>query len=176
MRRLSDYFRALVWQSGLGYIALWCVAIWTLDEGPAVFGRSGVCQPDTAKVLFYWVCDAASSLSILASASNAALTATVWAPVYIAAATVRPDAILIAAPIVAAHAFGLPAAIFVTMRLMLTLFQIPRGIFSRKKPDAVTPAPTPERKLPDAAKPSRLRYRTNVKPRANFGLRGTPRA
>jgi len=86
MRRLRDYCRFVAWQAGLGYLLLWAVTFWTLDEGASVFGKSGVCFPDEAKVLFYWVCDPASPLTILASIANAALTATVWAPVYLAAA------------------------------------------------------------------------------------------
>ena len=88
MRRLKDYLRFVAWQIGIGYLLLWAVTFWTLDEGAAVFGKSGVCYPDAAKVLFYWVCEATSPLAILASVANVALTATVWAPVYLAAATV----------------------------------------------------------------------------------------
>ena len=87
MRRLKDYCRLLAWQTGVSYLLLWAVTVWALDEGATVFGKSGVCYPDEAKVLFYWVCEAASPYSILASVVNFALTATVWAPVYVAAAT-----------------------------------------------------------------------------------------
>jgi hypothetical protein len=100
MRRLKDYCRLLAWQTGVSYLLLWAVTVWALDEGATVFGKSGVCYPDEAKVLFYWVCQASSPLSILASVVNFALTATVWAPVYLAAATAQPDALIIAAPIV----------------------------------------------------------------------------
>jgi hypothetical protein len=121
MPRFREYLRILVWNAGLGYVALWTVTLWALDDG-GVFDRSGVCRPDTAKVLFYWMCDPASAYGILAAVVNAALTMTVWAPVYIAAATVQSDAIAIALPIVAVHVIGLPAAIFVSMRLLLMLF------------------------------------------------------
>ena len=121
MRRLSDYLKFLTWQAGLGYLALWAVTFWTLDEGARVFGRSGVCVPDTARVLFYWVCDPGSLHGILATLSNVALTATVWAPVYVAAATVKPDALAIALPIVLVHMIGLPTALFVLIRLFSTL-------------------------------------------------------
>ena len=66
MRRLKHYLKIVVWQTGLGYLLLWAVTFWALDEGATVFGKSGVCYPDEAKVLFYWVCDAASPLAILA--------------------------------------------------------------------------------------------------------------
>ena len=168
MRRLNDYFRFAVWQSGLGYIVLWCLTFWALDEGPAIFGRSGVCHPDEAKVLFYWVCDPASALSILASLVNTAFTVTIWSPVYVAAATVRPDAIALAAPIIGAHVIGLPAAIFVAIRVMLTIFQVPRGLRRRKQKDenemADLPVKTARRTIPAR------RYKT-VKPRSTFGLR-----
>jgi hypothetical protein len=52
------------------------------------------------------------------SVVNSALTTTVWAPVYVAAATVDPNAAIIAAPIVAVHAFGLPLGILVLIRLL----------------------------------------------------------
>ncbi len=168
MRRLSDYLRFLVWQSGVSYVALWAVTLWTLNEGAAVFGRSGVCHPDAAKVLFYWVCNPASALSILAALSNTALTATVWAPVYVAAATVRPDAIALAAPILAVHLIGLPAAIFVTIRFMLIVFQVPRSLLRRDAGD------DPPEVLLRQAVPPQAPALPKVKPRQNFGLRGVP--
>jgi hypothetical protein len=130
MRRVKDYIGVLAWQSGLGYIALWAIAYWSLDRGPTVFGHSAVCHPDNAQVLFYWVCDPDQPLAILAAVVNAALTVTVWAPVYIAAATVRPEAIAIAVPIVAAHVVGLPAALFVMIRVMLKFFELVRRAFA----------------------------------------------
>jgi hypothetical protein len=122
MQRLKDYFGFLAWQSGLGYIALWAIALWALDDGLVVFGQSGVCHVDRAAVLFYWTCAPASPLVMLAAIANAALTATIWAPVFIAAATVDPDAIIIALPIALVHAAGLPTAIFVFIRILLILF------------------------------------------------------
>ncbi len=165
MRRFRDYLRFLAWQSGLSYIALWALTFWTLDAGPAVFGNAG-CHADEAKVLFYWVCDPASPFSILASLANTALTATVWAPVYFAAATMRPDAVAIAGPIVLTHAIGLPTAIFVVMRLMLALFQVPRR-FVHSRDDGSAAIPRLQAPMPQGAR----RWKT-VKPRSNFGLRG----
>ena len=90
MRCFKTCFNTFVWQAGVGYLALWAITYWTLDQGAIVFGQSGVCHPDAAKVLFYWVCDAASPYAFLAALANFALTVTVWSPVYIAAATVDP--------------------------------------------------------------------------------------
>ena len=182
MRRLQDYIRFLVWQSGIGYVLLWVVTFWTLDYGQAIFGASG-CHPDQAKVLFYWICDSDNPLAMLATLANTALTATVWAPVYIAAATVRPDAISIAAPIVGVHLIGLPAAIFVTIRLMLQFFLIPRRLARRMQhiesesltaaagPAAAKPAAP---RAPDTAMIEMRLPRTMkpVSPRSEFGLRG----
>ena len=134
MRRLKDYLRFVAWQIGIGYLLLWAVTFWTLDEGAAVFGKSGVCYPDAAKVLFYWVCEATSPLAILASVANVALTATVWAPVYLAAATVEPDAITIAGPIVALHVIGLPLGIFVLIRMMAAVLDLRRRSGSGRAP------------------------------------------
>jgi hypothetical protein len=166
MRRLRDYCRILIWQTGIGYLLLWAVTLWTLDAGANVFGKSGVCYPDQAKVLFYWVCDAASPLAILAGIANVALTATVWAPVYIAAATVEPDAIAIALPIIAVHVFGLPLAIFVLVRMMAAVLDLRRRIPGRTRsaPLAAVPADPAERAPP-------TRPVEKVKPRAEFGLR-----
>lgn len=137
MQRLKDYARFIAWSSGLGYMALWALTFWTLNYGGAVFGRSGVCRPLSAQVLFYWSCDPGSALSFLASLINTALTITVWAPVYIAAATALPEAVPIAVPIVAAHVVGLPAALFVTIRSMSATFAFVRRISSRRAaPDA----------------------------------------
>lgn len=118
MRRLRDYCGILAWQTGLGYLLLWGVTYWTLAEGGSVFGRSGVCHADSAQVLFYWACDPASPLQILASVADFALTATVWAPVFVAAATVDPDAVNLALPIIALHVIGLPLGILVLIRLL----------------------------------------------------------
>ncbi len=168
MRRLRDYCRILIWQTGIGYMLLWAVTLWTLDEGATVFGKSGVCYPDQAKVLFYWVCDAASPLAILAGVANVALTATVWAPVYIAAATVQPDAVAIALPIVAVHVIGLPLAIFVLVRVMAAALDLRRRVPDRARsaPLAAVPANTAAVQQASPARPAK-----KVKPRAEFGLR-----
>ena len=168
MRRLRDYCRILIWQTGIGYMLLWAVTLWTLDGGATVFGKSGVCYPDQAKVLFYWVCDAASPLAILAGIANVALTATVWAPVYIAAATVEPDAVAIALPIIAVHVIGLPLAIFVLVRVMAAALDLRRRIPGRARsvpraPEPANPAAV-QRALP--ARPVK-----KIKPRGEFGLR-----
>jgi hypothetical protein len=183
MQRLKDYSRFIVWQTGLGYLLLWAVTYWTLDQGGAVFGKSGACYPDAAKVLFYWVCDGGGPLAVLASVSNAALTATVWAPVYPAAATVRPDAAAIAAPIVALHVVGLPLAIFVVMRILLAALDLRRVVGSPRASTAaasvalgpIAPgpvAPEPDRPVPvSARRPVPPRPALAVKPRNQFGLR-----
>ena len=165
MRRLKDYLRFLVWNAGLGYIALWLMTFWTFDYGGAVFGNSGVCQPADAKVLFYWTCDPASPLSILAALANTALTVTVWAPVYVAAATVDSSAIALALPIMLTHGLGLPAALLIIIRSMSGLFAIPRRLL-REKLSPPFAANVPARLAPRRT----MRF---VKPRASFGLRGT---
>jgi len=175
MRRLRDYFRFLIWQSGLGYAALWIVTFWTLDHGPAIFSQAAGCHPDQAKVMFYWACDPASPLSFLATIANTALTVTVWAPVYLAAATVRPDAISIAGPILAAHVIGLPAVIFITIRLMLEFFLLPRRL--ARQMQLVENGAAIESEAADRTLSCILETRTirrsppTAKPRANFGLR-----
>ena len=73
MRRFKEYLKFVAWQTGIGYVVLWLVTFWTLDEGAATFAASGACYPDTAAVLFYWVCAKTSPLGILASVANAAI-------------------------------------------------------------------------------------------------------
>jgi len=124
MQRLRDYSRIIAWQTGIGYLLLWAVAIWTLGEGVDVFGKSGVCYPDEARVLFYWVCETSSPLALLASVANGALTVTVWAPVYLAAATVQPAAVPLAAFLVVLHLVGLPLGVFVLARLFAMLLEL----------------------------------------------------
>jgi hypothetical protein len=172
MRRLLDYFSVAIWQAGLGYIALWASIFWALDAGPSVFGGSGVCHPDEARVLFYWVCDPASPLSMLAAIINTALTVTLWAPVYIAAATVRPEALAIATPIVLTHVVGLPAAIFVAIRLMLAVLEFPRRIFGSRAAKQKDPQPVA---IASEIIDEKLPYRPPGKPRSHFGLRGQSR-
>jgi hypothetical protein len=140
MRRLKDYLKVIAWQAGLGYLLIWAITFWTLDDGARVFGASGVCLPDQAKVLFYWACEAKSPLSILASLANAALTLTVWAPVYVAAATVKPDAMAIAVPILAVHAIGLPLGMFVLIRMLATALDLRRKIPNRARAREIAPA------------------------------------
>jgi hypothetical protein len=131
MQRLKDYCGIFAWQTGLGYLVLWGMAYWTLAHGAAVFGGSGVCHADSAQVLFYWACDPASPLAIPAGAANFALTATVWAPVFVAAATVDPDAVIIAVPIVGLHLLGLPLGILVLVRLSARSFDALRALRRR---------------------------------------------
>jgi hypothetical protein len=188
MRRIKDYLRVIAWQTGLGYLLLWAVTFWTLDEGATVFGKSGVCLPDQAKVLFYWVCEATSPLSILANLANAALTVTVWAPVYVAAATVDPDAIAIAMPILAVHLIGLPLGMFVLVRMMATALDLRRRIPGRGVPNDVaslhaTASAAAAVKMPASffsTAPQRVKpvgpvmpkpVRAVVPPRSEFGLR-----
>ena len=170
MRRIRDYHRFLVWNSGLGYIALWAITFWTLDYGQAVLGVRGGCAPDPNTVLFYWVCDSASPFSILAAVANSALTITVWAPVYVAAAIVRPEAIVLAVPIIGAHVLGLATAILVTARLALAFIRLVRGRL-RRKPDALAAMPVIAEAVvplvPAAGHPSR----PQVSARRIFGLR-----
>ncbi len=175
MSRLHDYARFMVWQSGLIYAALWIVTFWTLDYGPAIFSHSAGCHSASAKVMFYWACDPASPLAYLATIANTALTVTVWAPVYVAAATVRPEAVSIAGPILAAHVIGLPAMLFITIRLMLQFFLLPRRLARRMQLAdsgaaielaAVSPAEASVLET-SPARPSL----SPVKPRASFGLR-----
>lgn len=172
MQRLRGYWKLVVWQIGTGYLLLWAVTLWTLNQGAAVFGNSGVCRPDAAEVLFYWVCDAASPLSILANVANVALTVTVWAPVYLAAATVRPEAAAIAGPIIATHVIGLPLGLLALIRMMASAFDLRRRIAAgRAASSPSVPAAASEmsvRSAPAACAPPR-RY---VKPRNEFGLRG----
>jgi hypothetical protein len=182
MRRLRDYCRFLAWQGGLGYLLLWAVTFWALDEGASVFGKSGVCFPDEAKVLFYWVCDPASPLTILASVANAALTATVWAPVYLAAATAEAGAITIAGPIIALHLVGLPLALFVLIRLLATALDLRRAVGSARgpAPEVIAPPPAAIAAVPAAAAVAALplpprSHRLPIakaEPRSGFGLRG----
>jgi hypothetical protein len=191
MRRIKDYLRVIAWQTGLGYLLLWAVTFWTLDEGATVFGKSGVCLPDQAKVLFYWVCEATSPLSILANLANAALTVTVWAPVYVAAATVDPDAMAIAMPILAVHLIGLPLGMFVLVRMMATALDLRRRIPGHGVPSEMAPLHVVASAAPAAAAvtapasffstapqrakpvtPTIARPVKAVPPRSEFGLRG----
>jgi hypothetical protein len=131
MQRFKTYCGIAAWQTGLGYLVLWAITYWALADGAEVFGRSGVCRADSAQVLFYWTCDPASPLQILASVVNFALTATVWAPVFVAAATVQPDAIAVAVPIVAMHVIGLPLALLVVIRVLARACDGGRALWRR---------------------------------------------
>jgi hypothetical protein len=131
MQRLKDYCGIVAWQTGLGYLMLWGVTYWTLAQGGAFFGRSGVCHADSAQVLFYWACDPSSPLAILAGVANSALTVTVWAPVFVAAATVDPEAAIVAIPILAVHVLGLPLGLLVLIRLSVRACDAARAVRRR---------------------------------------------
>ncbi len=175
MSRLHDYGRFLVWQSGLIYAVLWIITFWTLDYGPAIFSHSAGCHSDNARVMFYWACNPESPLAYLAAVANTALTVTVWAPVYVAAATVRPEAASIAGPILAAHLIGLPAMLLVTIRLMLQFFLLPRRLAQRmqcaESGAAIEFAPASESMSSVLEMPPVRPSPSAVKPRAHFGLR-----
>jgi hypothetical protein len=165
MRRLKDYLHIAAGQLGLAYIALWAIAFIVLDYGPHLF--AGACRPIGTAFLFYWSCDPSSPLHFAADVANTALTATVWAPVYVAAATVRPDDLAIAAPILLVHLIGLPTALLVSIRLLARLVQMPRWLTRRRAEHGEEDEPMPPLRVlpPPAALPK-------VKPRDTFGLRG----
>jgi hypothetical protein len=173
MQRLKEYCRIVAWQTGLGYLLLWAVTFWTLDEGPAVFAHSGVCHPDLTAALFYWTCDPASPMQILASLANGALTATVWAPIYVAAATVVPAAIVVAGWIMAVHVIGLPLGLFVLIRGMTKAFDALRLVRSRiALADPAAPPPASDRTVASAGPLARVGPpRRPLARRPDFGLR-----
>lgn len=166
MHRLKTYLQIAIWQVGLAYIALWAVTFVVLDYGPHLF--DGVCRPIGAAFLFYWSCDPSSPLAFAAGIANTTLTATVWAPVYLAAATVSPGAIALAIPIMLVHLIGLPAALLVSIRLLARIVQMPRRLAGRHATDSDDDPLPALRMLPPPA-PSAL---PKVKPRDTFGLRG----
>ena len=127
-QRLLDYLRFLAWQSGISYILLWSMTWWALDYGSSVFGSSDLCRVAKIKILFYWACAPDSLLAVLAAAANAAFTLTIWAPVFVMLAVDNATMIPVAAPIVLAHAIGLPAAVYVAARVMLRLFVLVRRL------------------------------------------------
>jgi hypothetical protein len=182
MQRFKDYSNFVAWHAGLAYLLLWAVTFWTLDEGTLVFGKSG-CYPDSAKVLFYWVCEAGSPIGILASISNAALTATVWAPVFLAAASVQPypDAAAIAALIIAVHVIGLPLGILAVIRMLAAAFDWRSRLDDRghrRAPLAQAPGHVADAAAaPAAPEPASIqqimppRPLQKVRPRGQFGLR-----
>lgn len=164
MRRLKDYLHVAVAQLGFAYIALWAIAFVVLDYGPRIF--DGACRPVGAQLLFYWSCEPSSPLAFVAAVANSALSVTVWAPVYVAAATVRPDTLALAIPILLVHLAGLPAALLVSIRSLARIVEMPRWLAKRRCPQSDDTLP-PLRILTPAP-PAAPR----VKPRDTFGLRG----
>jgi hypothetical protein len=175
MQRLRDYARFLVWSSGLGYLALWSTTIWTVDYGSALFAKSGVCRPDATRELFYWACDPASPLAMLAALANTALTFTVWAPVYVAAAIVQPRLIVIAAPLAATHVIGLPAALLVTIRSAVAALAALRWLLRAAAMKLRASGSAGGETAPQAPRPARARARPAAcaGQRKTFGLRGS---
>jgi hypothetical protein len=164
MRRLKIYLSAAASQLGLAYLALWAVTFVVLDYGPHIFG--GACRPSGSQLLYYWTCEASWPLAFVAAIANTALSVTVWAPVYVAAATVRPDALALAIPILLVHLIGLPAALLVSIRALAQIVEAPRWLAKRRSPDNEDASP-PIRLLAPAP-PSAPK----IKPRDTFGLRG----
>lgn len=165
MRRLKDYLHVAASQIGFAYLALWAVTFVVMDYGPRIF--DGACRPVGSSLLFYWVCEASSPLTFMAAVANTALSVTVWAPVYVAAATVRPDALALAVPILLVHLIGLPAALLVSIRILARIVQTPRWLAKRPGRSDDEDALPPLRIL-GPAPPSAPK----IKPRNTFGLRG----
>jgi hypothetical protein len=161
--RLKRCLHIAATQLGLAYIALWAVTFVVLDYGPHLFEEA--CRPVGTRLLFYWNCDPSSPLAFLSNIANTALTATVWVPVYIAAATVHPDALPLAIPILLVHLIGLPTALLVAIRMLARIVQAPRRIAARRT-RALDEALPPLRMLPPVPAAPK------VKPRDTFGLRG----
>jgi len=171
MQRLRDYARFLVWSSGLGYLALWATTMWTLDYGTALFAKSGVCRPDATRELFYWACDPASPVAMLAALANTALTFTLWAPVYVAAAIVQPRLIVIAAPVAATHVIGLPAALLVTIRSAVAALAAVRWLLRAAATRLQAAGQAGDASAP---RPPQARPAARVGQRDTFGLRESP--
>ncbi len=171
MGRIKDYVRFIAWQTGLSYLLMWAVTFWALDYGAAVFGKSGVCHPNAAKELFYWVCDPSSPLSILSTVVNVALTATVWAPVYIAAASVQPDAMTVALPIILIHVVGLPLGLFVLVRTVAAVLDFGRRKARGGGKEIARSADLARPEQAKRANPAPPQPRKVVPPRSEFGLR-----
>jgi hypothetical protein len=62
------------------------------------------------------------------------VTVTVWGPVFVAAATVDPDALTIAVPIVAVHRVGLPLGLLIVIRVLPRAFDAVRAARRRHRP------------------------------------------
>ncbi len=164
MSRLKAYLHVATLQLGLAYIALWAITFVALDYGPHIFG--GVCRPVGSQLLFYWMCDSASPLAFVAALANTALSVTVWAPVYVAAATVQPGAIVLAVPILLVHLIGLPAALLVSIRSLARIVQLPRWLTKRRDSSDDEPASPPLRVLAPSQPAA-----PKIKARTTFGLR-----
>lgn len=169
MQRLKGYLGVIAWQIGLGYLALWAIAFVVLDHGPRLFGMSSTCHVETTQHLLRWVCDPGSPLTWLAGIANAAVTATVFAPVYLAAATVNPDAAAIAVAILLVHGIGLPTALLVLIRLLRGLFEAPRW-FARRRAEEMH-EPVPQTHIQRGALAPPPPPAKTLKPREAFGLR-----
>jgi hypothetical protein len=164
MPRLKLCLHVAAVQSGLAYIALWAITFLVLDYGPLIF--DGACRPVGSQLFFYWSCEASSPLAFAASIANTALATTVWAPISLAAATMRPDAFVLAIPILLVHLIGLSAALLLAIRLMVRIVDAPRRLRKASAQDGDNTMP-PLRTLAPAP-----RSAPKVKPRDTFGLRG----
>jgi hypothetical protein len=169
MQRRKGYLGIIAWQIGLGYIALWAIAFVVLDYSPRLFGMSPACHAETTQLMFRWVCDPGSPLVFLAGIANAVLTATIFAPVYLAAATVNPDAAAIAVAILLVHGIGLPTALLVLIRLLRGLFEAPRW-FARGRAEEMH-EPMPQTHIQRGALAPPPPPAKTVTPRETFGLR-----
>ncbi len=169
MQRLKDYIGFAAWHSAFVYAGLWTIAYWGLRTGPMVFGGSGACHIDYAPVLFYWNCEGGAPIALLAQTINWALTCTVWAPVYVAAAFAGTSAGGLAAAIVSVHLVGLPAALLIAVRLLQILLDSVIALVCRRPAGKREPSAS-ARALARALQAPRPRPR--VPPRETFGLRG----
>lgn len=117
---LRHLVKSLAWTCGLGYIAMWLIVFLSLDGAPIV-RSSPSCTALDGVVMVFWTCELHTPLWFLANLVNIAMSYTVWAPVFLAVASVDPAVIFIASTIVGTHVLGLPACLYVMLRIFAWL-------------------------------------------------------
>lgn len=108
--------KTIAWPYAVAYMGLWSVFMWFAQYGGVIRANADCAQvPDAPLPL--WTCSGDGFLSIAALVVDLALLLTVWAPAFVAAATVNAAAIPIAASLVAGHLLGLAASVYAMVRV-----------------------------------------------------------
>ena len=114
MRR---FLTKLAWPYGIAYAMLWLAFLWFAADGALIRNNPG-CSPIESAPLPLWTCSEFGATYLLTLLIDIALLAIMWAPVFIAAATVNLATVPLAVPLIFGHVMGVTALIYALIKAL----------------------------------------------------------